>query len=184
MKDNKINEKGGFLQYHDQNGNPIPDDELKVNMIVYDHHGKKLGKITKIEGGKAFYEKIDLKYLQTFESFNNLDENKIGDFSRNIGQKMGLIKFSDEEIESKATKILQNENKILDAINKSSNPSLHLNNYKTLKNRDNKISFYKFVVYLYDNLGDLVNGRPLYYKISDFDFEDTRKQTSTSGIRL
>ena len=127
----------------------------------------------------------ELKHLQTFEAFNpsqELDEGKFADIARGVGKKIGILELTDEELEAKAVNILQNENKILDAIRRSSNPTLHMKNYNQLKKSGNKKAFYEFVIFLNDNIGDLINGRPLYYNITDFGVEDTRQLTYDTGI--
>lgn len=68
-----IKEEAGFLSYYDQNGEIIPDEDLKVGQYVWDHHGKLLGKITSIIGGKALYKPIkeELKPWNDYDSSYN-----------------------------------------------------------------------------------------------------------------
>jgi hypothetical protein len=126
----------------------------------------------------------ELKHLQTFEAFNpELIDEGFGDFARGIGKKLGVLELTDEELEQKANRILQNENKILDAIRRSTNPELHLKNYNNLKKSGNRKGFYEFIIFLNDNIDELIGGEPLYYKVSDFGgVEDTRRTTYNTGV--
>jgi len=115
-----------------------------------------------------------MNHLQTFESFSN-EKFSLSKSMGNIGKRMGIINLTEPEIRRKAKQILEHEDELIDIINKSSNPKIHMSNYERLKNGSNLKAFYNFVLFLDKNKSELENGRPVYYKLGDFEVNDIRE---------
>ena len=135
----------------------------------------------------------ELKHLKTFESFvnenynlDNVDEG-MKEFSRKIGQSLGVVELTDEEAKNKALTILNNKDKLdklMDSIEKSSNPEKHLDTYNSLKNGENEIAFYKFVIFMWNHIDDLKYNIPVYYNINKSTGKDRSKTqyVPTNGV--
>ena len=114
----------------------------------------------------------NLNHLNRYEDYKNIDEG----FVTNLLKKVGLVKLTDDEIKLKAESIINDKDKLsrlLSAINLSSNPKLHQDNYKKLKEKGG-LPYYAFVLFLYKNIDELKNKRPIYYNVDNIGVKDTR----------
>lgn len=129
-----------------------------------------------------------MKHIKTFETFSNEDIIDEGwkDIASTITKP--FRKRTDEEIEMDASKIINDKlklNKIEDILKNCKNPR-HYKNYTDAKDKfdkGDKMPFYKFILFVKDNINQFKDNNPMYYSINqeNGDIEDTRQMSYQSG---
>ena len=134
---------------------------------------KKMNNLLKFDDFSSYNEnnRIDLNNMETFESFQQLEEGMVNDFLK----KLGFGTLTDEETIEKFKKL--DLDKVKNDINKSSNPKAHMRNWKSLEGKD-ELGFARFILFMHQKRSDLRTGTPLYYKIDQFGTSDTSIRTA------
>jgi hypothetical protein len=130
-----------------------------------------------------------MKHLKSFEAFSQEDITDEG--LREIGKAITkpFRQRTEQEIEADASKIINNSVKLaeIEELLKTRKNPLHYQNYQKVKqefDKGNKMPFYKFILFVKDNLSEFENNNPMYYTINikTGDIKDTRQMSYNTGV--